>query len=142
MLQLLANLMSGLSLRAKIMLLAWGPFFLSVYFSFGHFSVLNEHRVEARQIAQIIDLIRSLEDVTRQFALERGTSLGFVGSSGSQFVTELAQARRGVDDSITLHISELATDTVTLARENACSSEALKNVASDLDKMVSQYRLG
>lgn len=100
MLQLLANLMSGMSLRAKIMLLAWGPFFLSVYFSLGHFSVLNENRLEARQIAQIIDLIRSLENVTRQFALERGTSLGFVGSSGSQFVTELAQARRGVDDSI------------------------------------------
>lgn len=100
MLQFFANMMSGLSLRSKIMLLAWGPFFLSAYFSIGHITALNDNRIETRQLADVIDGIRGLEGVTRKFALERGTSLSFVASGGKSFAGELANARIQSDASI------------------------------------------
>jgi methyl-accepting chemotaxis protein len=110
MLQFLAGLMSGMSLRTKIMLLAWGPFFLSAYFSIGHFSQLNEHRQEAQQITRIVDIIGSLEKVTRELAQERGVSLGFVASEGKLFAGELKGARRNTDDSVRSWDAELSAN--------------------------------
>lgn len=116
MLQSLANLMSGMSLRTKVMLLAWGPFFLSAYYSFGYFTSLNEHRLEAKQIKQVVDLLRVLEDVTEKLATERGLSLGFAASGGKSFANELSSARRGTDAQVDTWLGAIADKHLMLSK--------------------------
>lgn len=137
MLQFLAGLMSGMSLRTKIMLLAWGPFFLSAYFSVGHFTQLNDNRQEAHQIANVVDAIRSLEHVTRQLATERGVSLGFAASAGKAFGGELVTARRETDDSIR------EWNRVLAANESSLTQKALNQIREHLGATLearSQWR--
>lgn len=100
MLQLFASMLSGLTLRSKIMLLAWGPFFLSAYFSWGYISVLSQERANAREAALVVEAIRALERVAFSVAVERGTSLGFVASGGNSASTTLIEARNKSDQSI------------------------------------------
>ncbi|CBL45670.1 Hypothetical protein HDN1F_20870 [gamma proteobacterium HdN1] len=97
MLQLLASKMSGMSLRSKIMLLAWGPFFLSVFYAYHYFIDLTSQRTETRLTAQVIELQNTLEGITLQLGRERGTSLGFVGSAGAQLTDQLKEARSETD---------------------------------------------
>jgi methyl-accepting chemotaxis protein len=100
MLKPLMKLMSGMRLRTRIALLASGLLLLSGYFSYGHFRSLFEQKVEAARTAQIVALIGSLEGVTSKLAVERGTSLGFIGSGGSKFAPELAKARHELDQAL------------------------------------------
>lgn len=108
MLKPLVKLMSGMRLRTKITVLACGLLLLSAYYSYIHFNMLFEQKAEAVRSTQIVDLIGALERVTNKLAVERGTSLGFIGSGGSRFVTELAKARSELDDAISDWDSTLA----------------------------------
>ncbi|CBL45671.1 Predicted methyl-accepting chemotaxis protein [gamma proteobacterium HdN1] len=78
---------------------------------------------------QVIDQLDGLVDDINQSNIQNSAAT----EEQSQVASEISAN--------TLHISELATDTVELSHANTRSSDALKKVAAELDAVVARYQL-
>ncbi|HIJ23211.1 MAG: response regulator [Gammaproteobacteria bacterium] len=91
------HLSSLLTLRGKLLLLAFLPFLTLFYFNVENIAEDFRYQVKSRQLDRLAYLTTHLSNLIHELQKERGTASGFLGSQGRLFDAELQGQRLDTD---------------------------------------------
>ena len=128
-------MLKNLSIRTKLLLLVTLPTVLLLYFAVtSSLTKVGEYR-ELQAVAEQTNLTTQFGDMVHELQKERGMSVGFLGSKGTKFVSELPEQRTVCDT----QISKLKTalSKFNSAHSSASFSTLVGSATGNLDKITS-----
>ncbi len=123
--------LNDMKISHKLLLMLGIPLVGLMFFSAVEISDKWQQLGEAQEVQKIMALSKRLDAVAHNFAVERGLSAGFLGSSGKQFSAELRERRAKADAAIEDLQAWYKTGTVKFSDDS---------IQSDLNRLLNIFK--